>query len=93
MEEDMDLLEKKQALALRVSESTTAFMRALNDLVEIGEMMAQSGIAFDDADFAGDSIKHLDVGTMTAALTSAEATKDWLATSFNATNFQKARLR
>lgn len=86
--------QKRIRIAMRVSQSSTTLIQALNDLIDVGQQMAQSGLNFTGADFSGTpELQHLDSETITACLTSAEATKDWLATSFNATNFQKARLQ
>lgn len=86
--------EQRRNIAVRVSERSTALIEALNDLIEIGQQVAQSGLSFTGADFSTvPEIQHLDGNTITSVFTSAEATRDWLATSFNATNFQKARFR
>lgn len=86
--------QKRRILALQVAQTSTTFIQALNDLIEIGQQIAQSGLSFADVDFATEpDLEHLDGAVIAGVLTSAEATRDWLQTSFNATNFQKARAR
>lgn len=84
--------QKRRILALQVAQTSTTFIQALNDLIEVGQQIAQSGLNFTDVDFATEpELEHLDGTVIAGVLTSAEATRDWLQTSFNATNFQKAR--
>jgi len=86
--------QKLRNIAVRVSESSTVFMQALNDLIEMGIHASQSGLEFTNVDYSDvPELQHLDATVITACFTSAEATRDWLQSSFNSTNFQKARAR
>lgn len=90
-----DTSDKALNLATRLVDGSVRLMDAVRYLAALNDEYVGTGIDFAPdgvpMDFSGTALKHIDGNDVTAVLTSAAATAEWLATSFNDNNFDKVR--
>jgi hypothetical protein len=59
-----DFVPKRLALAHRYADAATKLVETIEHLQTLGPVLAQSGTAFADTDFAGSDIQHLNAWTL-----------------------------